>query len=103
VLCVIANGGSPDVTLSTNYHASTFIPGQNFLDLAVTADSGGKLDIIYNGAGLSPEGNLNGFQLVDASQAPEPAPMGLIAVGIAGLIWRRRRALALPTSTSAGA
>lgn len=86
---VNANGVSADTSPAV-VSASTFILGQNYLKLSVTADGGGNLDIAYSR--LVGEANINGFQLVDADQVPEPGSLGLLTAGLAGLAWLGRRA-----------
>jgi hypothetical protein len=87
---VDANGISADTSPAV-VSASTFILGQNYLELPVTADNGGNLDIAYSS--LVGEANINGLQLVDADEVPEPGPLGLLTAGLAGLAWLGRRGL----------
>ncbi|MGO9257566.1 MAG: PEP-CTERM sorting domain-containing protein [Bryobacteraceae bacterium] len=89
---VDANGVIAD-SAPTDATASTFILGQNYLDLAVTADVNGLLTINYST--LAGESDINGFQLVQTgSEAPEPGTPGSLAAGLAVLAWRKRRGLA---------
>jgi hypothetical protein len=89
---VDANGVIVD-SAPTDATASTFILGQNYLDLAVTADVNGLLTINYST--LAGESDINGFQLVQTgSDAPEPATLASLAAGLAVVAWRKRRELA---------
>ena len=91
-----ANGGDRSLTGTANGVAfsatgdpqSTFINGENVVELAVTADGTGSISILESNPGNSGgEIDLNGLQL---ENAPEPASLGLLMLGsIMGL--RRRR------------
>jgi hypothetical protein len=88
---VNANGVIGD-TAATDATASTFILGQNYLNLAVTADGSGDLTISY--ATLSGESDINGFQLDQTgSDTPEPATFALLVVGLAVVAGRKLRRL----------
>ena len=79
--------------------AGTFILGQNYLKLDVTANGSGSLDIAYSrlpnlvNPGNGSEADINGFQL-QLSAVPEPsqwAMMGLTLLGVGGYGFRRYR------------
>jgi len=86
---VSVNGGSDYSTGPTVSSASTFILGQNYLDIAVTSDGSGQLSIATT---PTLEADINGFQLVQTDSAtPEPSTLGLLAAGLAGMVWLKRR------------
>lgn len=94
---VNANGVTADTT-ETDYTANSFILGQNYLELAVVADGNGQLAIAFNPTSQENfEADLNAFQLTSAgsvSGVPEPSMLGLLAAGLAGMVWRKCRAVA---------
>jgi hypothetical protein len=71
---VDANGIAADTT-TTDAAASTFILCQNYLELPVSANASGQLEISFAPISIANfEAGLNGFQLVSA---PEPStPLG---------------------------
>jgi hypothetical protein len=91
-LAVNVNSEGTYSTSPTDSTASTFILGQNYLDLAVTSDASGNLAITFNGAG--DEADINGFQLIETGSAtPEPGTFALagIALAVVARAGRRRK------------
>jgi hypothetical protein len=76
----ITLNGVTQTTASTDYTASTFIGGQNYLKIGATTDVAGVLAIDYQGS--SGEPNINGMQLL----SPVPEPSTFVLMGIGGLI-----------------
>lgn len=87
---VNANGVFAD-TIAANASTSTFILGQNYLELTGNVDGTGQLNISFTN--LAGEANINGFQLDSTVGSPEPSTLALLAIGFAGLAWRKRRQL----------
>jgi hypothetical protein len=86
-------GGTVFGTTATNANASTFILGQNYLKLSgLTPNSSGN--IVGTWEKLAGEGNVNGFQLTEASgnaAVPEPASIVIFGLGALGMAYRTRR------------
>ena len=93
-----ASGGDRSLTGSANgtpFSAtgdpqSTFVNGQNVVELAVTSDGSGTLSITESEGPLNTksEVDFNGLQL---TTTPEPATFGLLCVGGILAAWKRRR------------
>ena len=85
------------VTQTTTWYGTqnTLIAGQTYVQFAATSDANGNLVINYGGtpinqaAGINPETDFSGFQLV-----PEPSTLALLASGAVLLLgYQRRKAL----------
>lgn len=93
--------GDRSVTGSANTSAfaatgnpqSTFINGENVVELTVSADSTGALAIAENDGltNTSGEVDLNGLQLQSLA-TPEPGSLLLLCLGAGALLVRKRRA-----------
>lgn len=86
---------------ATGNAQTTFIDGENIVELNVTSDASGAITIAENGAGNSSgEVDFNGLQL-QTSSVPEPASLSLLCccLGVMGLLAsrRERRRRAMPS------
>lgn len=83
---ISVTSGTANATIASDPTLDTFSAGQNYAMLSVMTDANGGLAI--NIGKVSGETDVNGVQLMTA--VPEPASLGLLALGGLALLKRRR-------------
>jgi hypothetical protein len=85
-------GASNVAFTATGNPESSFVNGENVVDLNVVSNSHGAVTILEGDGtqNTSGEVDLSGLQIKPAA-VPEPATLGILAIGIVSLIARRRR------------
>ena len=87
----VAAGSNAGVANVANGNTG-FAENTNYVIFNATADGTGTLAISYTGAPGRAEADINGLQLISASNAvPEPASLGLVAAGALGLLLVSRK------------
>ena len=80
---------------ATGNPQSTFVNGQNLVELSATSDVTGALTITESdGLGnTSGEVDLNGLQVMNSSATPEPGYTAVLLLGTVAALWRSRRVM----------
>lgn len=86
--------GSTSLTASSNSQDNSFASGNTYVEFTnVVASNSGTIAATYASVPYGNEADFNGLQVVNVS-TPEPATLGLFAVGAIGLLLLKRRKLA---------